>query len=339
MQYHSGSHSPEGLSTRLDRHSRNRQEPGWLASIWQRADTLVLRLDTSRAPITDADSESSPDAHTVQPRLHLLPAQGELPEGAVYLGEAAHRESPAPGDGTGPHLVTVPAPGAAAEETRSATGQRIRWEDLRSIGNLLPAEEAEILAQATAVLAWHTVSQFCPACGGSTTIHSSGWMRTCPSCGAIHFPRTDPAVITAVIDPQDRLLLGSAVHWDAHRYSTFAGFVEAGESVEAAVVREVEEEAGAHIDHVEYLSSQAWPFPRSLMLGFLGHTRDSQAKADQDEIRDVRWFTRTELRESVLDGTVRIPPRSSISRALIEHWYGDRLPDEPISAPSGFAVR
>lgn len=315
--------------SRLDRRSRDRQDPDWLATLWQQPNTLVLRVDAGRVPIREDHGLADQRPGSADLHLHLHPPQGDLPGDAVYLGETDQAEPPHAerNDGNGYHLLAVPAPGEADGSTPTATGQAFPWEDLRSVGSLLPAAESEVLAQATAVLAWHATSGFCPACGGVTTVCSSGWMRTCTSCGTLHFPRTDPAVITAVIDPQDRLLLGSAVHWEVRRYSTFAGFVEAGESVEHAVAREVEEEAGVVVDQVEYFSSQAWPFPRSLMLGFLGRTRDSRAAADQDEIRDVRWFSRSELHAAVSSGAIRIPPRSSISRALIDHWYGGHLPD------------
>ncbi|GAA3075862.1 MULTISPECIES: NAD(+) diphosphatase [Actinomycetes] len=300
-------------------------------------------------------------AHTSRLRLVFEAPEGPLPEDAVYLGaaplgaasEATHEERPR-------HLIAVPAPGqahdgdlASGTESSSArpsghadsgvmrqSGDRngvtdtehpvLRWADLRAVGAHLPALEGELLTQATAVLNWHANSAHCPRCGAVTEVRSSGWMRQCPACGAEHFPRTDPAVITAVVDPQDRLLLGSATRWDARMYSTFAGFVEAGESLEDAVVREVAEEAGAAVARVEYIGSQAWPFPRSLMLGYLAHTRDAVAHADEDEIRDVRWFTREELHQQVAEGRIGIPPRSSISRGLIEHWYGGTLPDVDI---------
>ncbi|GAB3187595.1 hypothetical protein GCM10027061_04240 [Nesterenkonia suensis] len=288
--------------------------------------------------------------------------EGELPEGAVYLGSQITAENGRPR-----HLVAVPSPGAAHDDAPSPSGSGhadsgvmsrrttdsdgsdgsddsdapddpdgpagrspIRWADLRRVGAHLDPLDAELLTQATAVLNWHASSPFCPRCGAATEVRSSGWMRQCSACGAEHFPRTDPAVITAVVDPDDRLLLGSATRWDARMYSTFAGFVEAGESLEDAVVREVAEEAGAAVERVEYIGSQAWPFPRSLMLGYLAHTRDAVARADEDEIRDVRWFTRAELHGQVSAGHLGIPSRASISRALIEHWYGGTLPDVDI---------
>ncbi|MDZ5076285.1 NAD(+) diphosphatase [Nesterenkonia sp. HG001] len=341
---------------RIDRRDQDRQRPDWLAQVWQSPGARVLRLDDGRAPVRDEAVASDAPVATLgrdgapsrlaRLRLDLRAPHGALPADAVYLGADGTAA-----DGSPRHLVAVPAPGEAhdGERAPSRTGHAdsgvmrretdateadgrpsVRWADLRRAGAHLDALEAELLTQATAVLNWHATSPFCPRCGSATEIRSSGWMRRCPACGAEHFPRTDPAVITAVVAPDDTLLLGSATRWDARMYSTFAGFVEAGESLEDAVVREVAEEAGATVERVEYIGSQAWPFPRSLMLGYLAHARDTQARADQDEIRDVRWFTRTELHEQVAGGHVGIPPRSSISRALIEHWYGDTLPDVDI---------
>ncbi|MDO5493374.1 MAG: NAD(+) diphosphatase [Nesterenkonia sp.] len=311
----------------LHRQDQQRQRPDWLDHVWSLRDTRVLSLRDGLAPTCDH-------------RLVLTPAAGPLPETAVYLG--SFREDSG-------HLVAVSLSGspqgAAAEaemplsaETppaHAADGDHLEgpaadaeWLDLRDVGHRLGALDAALLTQAVAVTTWHRSSPHCTRCGHRTEVRSSGWMRRCPHCGTETFPRTDPAAITAVVDDAGRILLGSAYRWAAHRYSTFAGFVEAGESVEAAVVREVAEEAGVEVDDVRYLGSQAWPFPRSLMLGYLARTsRPEQARADREEIRDVRWFTREELRDEVASGRLWIPSRSSISRALIEHWYGGPMPD------------
>lgn len=205
------------------------------------------------------------------------------------------------------------------------------------IGAALNPIDAALFTQALAVTVWHSSSPFCAQCGHRTEVRHSGWMRLCPGCGTETFPRTDPAVITAVVDDQGRILLGSAHRWEAHRFSTFAGFVEAGESLEEAVLREVAEEAGVRIRSVQYMGSQSWPFPRSLMLGYMAVAEDPrQACADDDEIREVRWFTREQLHREVAAEQLRIPPRSSISRALIDHWYGGDVaqgePADPVQS-------
>nr|WP_284290137.1 NAD(+) diphosphatase [Angustibacter aerolatus] len=152
-------------------------------------------------------------------------------------------------------------------------------------------------------------------------------MRRCSADGSDHYPRTDPAVIMTVVDDDDRLLLGSSARWPAGRYSTLAGFVEPGESLEATVRREVREEVGVEIGDVAYLGSQPWPFPASIMLGFVAQALTTEVHVDGEEIAAARWFTRDELAESVAAREVLLSPRLSISRALVEHWYGGRIDD------------
>ncbi|WP_328821876.1 NAD(+) diphosphatase [Nesterenkonia haasae] len=314
---------------RLDRHDEQRQKGDWLSRIWEHPSTRVLRIDQGKAPINGASDPATAALSNTEPRLLLTAPQGELPDTALYIGEVSIEDGGSFPEGAVPgHVVAVPISNSSAGNGRVFQAQTTTWESLRSIGHLLPAVEAELLTHATALTGWHASSAFCPACGGVTEVRSSGWARVCTRCDEVHFPRTDPAVITAVIGADDCLLLGSAVRWDARRYSTFAGFVEAGESLESAIVREVKEEAGVVVEHVEYISSQAWPFPRSLMLGFLAHTNDACATADQEEIREVRWFTRDKLRDDVTSGAIALPPRSSISHALIAHWYGGALPEQ-----------
>ncbi|WP_158583033.1 NAD(+) diphosphatase [Nesterenkonia natronophila] len=313
---------------RLHRHDQERQDSDWLTRIWQQPNTRVLCISRGKAPIGETSNPTTNTHPTTAPRLLLTAPQGDLPDTAVYLGEVGAEDLERHPKGTGPgHVVAVPRSSSPADNECVLPPRTAIWESLRSIGSLLPAVEAELLTHATALIAWHTSSAFCSACGGVTEARSSGWARACIRCETVHFPRTDPAVITAVIGADDCLLLGSAMRWDWRRYSTFAGFVEAGESLENAIVREVKEEAGVVVDRVEYISSQAWPFPRSLMLGFLAHTGDVCATADQEEIRDVRWFTRERLRHEILSGAIALPPRSSISHALIAHWYGGVLPE------------
>ena len=159
---------------------------------------------------------------------------------------------------------------------------------------------------------------------------TGGWVRRCAADDSEHYPRTDPAVIMLVRDRDDRALLGHQVAWPDGWFSTLAGFVEPGESAEAAVRREVHEESGVTIgsdpDDVVYLGSQPWPFPNSLMLGFHAHASDVTVQADGVEIGEARWFTRDELKSSCATGEVRIPPAISIARRLIERWFGEPLP-------------
>ena len=148
-------------------------------------------------------------------------------------------------------------------------------------------------------------------------------MRACPACGAQHHPRTDPVVIMLVHDG-DRAVLGRQPHWLTGRYSALAGFVEPGESLEEAVAREVHEETGAHVDEIAYRSSQPWPFPASLMLGFIARWTSGEPVVGDGELEDVRWFTR----EEIASGGVKLPPRQAIARRLIEEWLGQEAPDD-----------
>ncbi|MCK2036290.1 NAD(+) diphosphatase [Microbacterium sp. SSW1-49] len=201
------------------------------------------------------------------------------------------------------------------------------WLGLRDLGGRIDAGETELLVEAIAVAGWLRDAQFCPTCGGGTELRQAGWSRRCLSCGREHFPRTDPAVIVAVESADgERLLLGANANWRGRMYSCFAGFAEAGESLESTVHREIEEESGVRLAELRYVSSQPWPFPRSLMIGFRAVVDDeSAARADGEEIIDVRWFTREEIRTALLgDGPVGLPGPASIARALIVDWLEDR---------------
>lgn len=199
------------------------------------------------------------------------------------------------------------------------------WRALREIGGELSPNDTATLVTAVAVGRWLRDSSFCPACGARAVLRTAGWSRSCPSCGREHFPRTDPAVIVAVAraDDPDRLLLGSNALWGVDRYSCFAGFAEAGETLEDAVVREVHEEAGVHVGDVRYVGSQGWPYPRSLMLGFSAVALDpDEARGDGEEIADARWFTRAEIGAGLEGaGSLILPGRVSIAHRLIRAWY------------------
>ncbi|MHB1063845.1 MAG: NAD(+) diphosphatase [Georgenia sp.] len=199
---------------------------------------------------------------------------------------------------------------------------------LRDVGDGLPDRDAGLATTAVALSSWHARHPRCPRCGELTEVVDAGWVRRCPADHTLHYPRTDPAVIMAVTDHADRLLLGHAAHWPEHRFSTLAGYVEPGESIEHAVGREVAEEAGLVVGEVEYRASQPWPFPASLMLGFrarLAAGTSTQITVDGVEITQARFFTREELAAAVEAGVVMLPMRSSIALALIEEWFGGPL--------------
>ena len=201
--------------------------------------------------------------------------------------------------------------------------------DLRSAAALWPAFAATVFAQARAVLHWRGSHRYCPACGNALSYSRGGWQGDCAACGRTEYPRSDPAVIVAVTDGE-RLLLGRQPGWPARRYSTLAGFVEPGESLEQTVTREVWEESRVRIKRARYLASQPWPFPGSLMLGFIADAEADIPQTAQDELEDARWFSRDEvlaaLQDDREDAPLRVSPPISISRWLIERWAaGERV--------------
>lgn len=181
------------------------------------------------------------------------------------------------------------------------------------------------VAAAVALVRWHAMAPHCERCGAATTPDDAGTRRKCPACGLLSFPRQDPAIIVAVLDPSDRLLLASQRAWPSDRVSVIAGFVEAGESLEQACWREVAEEVGVTLESAAYVSSQPWPMPRSLMLGFVATTLQEVVVPDGDEIAWGRFWTRDELRGALESGEVKLPGTTSIARDLIDQWLQDTL--------------
>jgi len=207
----------------------------------------------------------------------------------------------------------------AADPSDALTGE---WRGLRDLAPVLSQAEGGMVAHAVALLNWHRRHRFCANCGAASEAREAGHMRACPACGAQHHPRTDPVVIMLVHDG-DRAVLGRQAHWPPGRYSALAGFVEPGESLEEAVAREVREETGALVAEIDYRSSQPWPFPASLMLGFIARWTSGEPAIGDGELEDVRWFTR----EEIASGRVKLPPRQAIARRLIEDWLGREAPD------------
>ena len=232
----------------------------------------------------------------------VLSEQGEIAK-SVLLGER---------DGMPCFVV-----GLAGERPPALPGA---FEELRGAAGTLSPGDAALLAYGRAMVLWHARHGHCSACGAPTRIIEAGHARQCPECAAKHFPRVDPAIIVLVGDT-DRCLLGRQAVWPRGRYSTIAGFVEPGESLEDAVRREVLEETGVRIDEVVYHSSQPWPFPSSLMLGFSATPREDAVTLRDGELEDARWFSR----EDIATGRVLLPPRESIAYRLIGTWF-DRAP-------------
>ncbi len=285
----------------LDRAAEERATPGLLDAARADAATRVLVLNGDAAPL------AAPDAlHWVAVRRRCRrtpsgPSSDADDDGAAVLAAVLARSDHEP--------FAAPA----------------GWAALRAVGGSLPARDAGAFVEALSLGRWLLEAPFCPACGARTVVRNAGWSRHCPACGREHFPRTDPAVIVAITSARhpDRLLLGSNAMWAGTRFSCFAGFVEAGESLEAAVAREVREEAGVEVVDVHYRGSQAWPYPRSLMLGFLATAADdAAAEADGEEILAVRWFERAEIGAGLAgESDLLLPGRASIAHSLISDWY------------------
>ena len=218
-------------------------------------------------------------------------------------------------------LDTLRSPALAAAGIAEAG---VRFADLRQLAGRLERQEGALLAFARAMLFWHSRHRFCGLCGNPTRSEEAGHMRRCsdPGCHTMHFPRTDPAVIMLVTHG-DRALLGRNKNFPVPgMYSTLAGFVEPGESLEDAVAREVREETAIEVAAVHYHSSQPWPFPANIMLGFYAEATTTEIAVDYGELEDARWFERGWLASHADDETFRLPRLDSIARRMIEDWLG-----------------
>ena len=296
----------------LDRAAHLRKDTGFLDAVVGDPATLLVPVWQSRS-LVRREPEGS--------RAALLELGGVPPDavsqaGFVLLGQFRGRV-----------VLAAEFSEAGALPLPADTG----FEDLRLTGGALPAEEAGLLAYARAMVLWRGRHRHCGACGAPTASENAGHLMKCsnPECGAEHFPRLDPAVIVLVSDGE-RALLGRQPSWPPGRYSTIAGFVEPGESLEDAVAREVLEETGVAVHDVSYHSSQPWPFPSSLMLGFMAQAAPLAPIRTDDELEDARWFTR----EEVATGVPGLPPPQSVSYRLIEDWY-DAGAVVPLAATPG----
>lgn len=277
----------------IDRRAEYRSDGEWLAQAWDDSRTRVLAVHDGVIPVQG-------DAARVRA---LLPAQ--VPDDAerLLLGTDA--------DGLTWFAARMPV-------ERPCAG-------LREVGAELGGDEVALATTAIALDNWHGAHPRCSRCGAPTVPAQAGWVRRCPEDGSEHYPRTDPAVIVLVIDRDDRALLGRQGRWQPSWFSTLAGFVEPGESAEAAVRREILEEAGVAVEDMAYLGSQPWPFPCSLMLGYHAWATRTEIIVDGEEIVEARWFSREELAAACASGEVALPPAVSIARRLIERWYGEPL--------------
>ncbi len=209
-------------------------------------------------------------------------------------------------------------------------GENIAFLDIRLIATqgLLPAEIVGLLGEAKSLLFWHTRHRFCSNCGAPTRVLGGGWRRGCDSCGAQHFPRTDPAVIMLIVDG-DECLLGRQSSFAPKMYSCLAGFMEAGETIEDAVRREVAEEVGIGVGRVDYLASQPWPFPSSLMIGCIAEALGRELSLNDKELEDARWFRQEEVRQ-MLHRThpsgLTCPAKVAIANLLLTAWVSGDVP-------------
>ena len=198
--------------------------------------------------------------------------------------------------------------------------------ELRQVMSGLTPRDAELAAMAKAILEWHRSHRFCSKCGGATKARKAGFQRKCDACGGMHFPRTDPVVIM-LITHGNSVLVGRSHGWPEGMYSLLAGFVDPGECLEAAVRREVWEEAGVRVGRVEYLASQPWPFPMSLMFGCWGEALDHEITVDVDEIEDALWVSKEDMMASFAGDNPALKParKGSIAQFLLQNWLADTL--------------
>ena len=198
------------------------------------------------------------------------------------------------------------------------------FKSLRAIGSFLSPRDIGLAVHAQGLANWHSKHPRCSLCGGPTVVVLAGAVRRCPTDQSEHYPRTDSAIIVLIKNDKDQILLGRQKVWPKHRFSTFAGFVEPGESFEHCVIREVREEAGVELTKINYLGSQPWPFPASLMIAFEAITNTPElARPDGDEIEEIRWFSREEMKSAILDKSLILPFEISVARQMINAWYGD----------------
>jgi len=288
----------------LDRAAAKRDDDDWIAAALGQPDTLFAPVWRSRNLMRGV-AEGRPEA------VFLTEAAAEAVRmsGGPWAFLGLQGETPV-------FAVDV---SAAEDPLPMLPPQMGEFTDLRAVAGLLPPHDASVLAHARGLMHWRTRHRFCGVCGGVCEPRSAGHIVVCTACNAQHFPRTDPAVIM-LVHAGDRALLGHSQRFpNTTMYSTLAGFVEPGESLEEAVAREVFEESGIRVGRVQYHSSQPWPFPASIMLGFYARALNEEIVIDPNELRDARWFSRDEMRNHEQHG-FNLPRPDSIARRLIEDW-------------------
>jgi NAD+ diphosphatase len=292
----------------LDRQSHLRPDPSWLERLLQAPGSRVTLVWRSQSLLSlRGDAPRPPQLSFTQ---SLLSGESSAARPLVYLGSRDQR------DWFAIDVSDLDDPLALLPD-----GSDLEFQDLRQAASIVEHEDGALLAYARAMMTWHSRHRFCGACGAPTAIEQAGHVRRCTraECAIEIFPRTDPAVIMLVTDG-DWCLVGRQASWPRGVYSALAGFVEPGESLEDAVAREVREEAGIVIDGCEYHSSQPWPFPSSIMLGFWATARRADLHVPPGELEEARWVHR----DQVLAQEIRLPPKLSIARRLIDDWLRGR---------------
>ncbi|WP_207458020.1 NAD(+) diphosphatase [Azospirillum sp. SYSU D00513] len=297
----------------IDRAAHRRKDPDWLADAQASPRARALVVSGGRS-LVGGPAEA--------PRAVFLPLPVGFETAPVFLGLA---------DGAPLFALDLSADlkGLEAPEEHPALAGHGRFEDLRAVGPLMPDGEASLCAYARGITWWNARHHFCGVCGAPAEGGEGGHVRLCtnPDCGTHHFPRTDPAVIMLVHDGADRVVLGRNARFPPGMHSVLAGFVETGEALEEAVAREVMEEVGLPVTDVQYHSSQPWPFPASIMLGFSARAVSLDIRVDENELESARWFTRDFLRDVTSRGTngeeFRLPRQDSIARRLLDEWIAE----------------
>jgi NAD+ diphosphatase len=274
-----------------------------VAPVWQNRSLIAEQGEPDAPP--EAAVLSAREFRRRFPDMPIDPAAN-----AIFLGEV----------GGAPHFA-VDVSALAEEDALGRVAGLGKFADLRAVGPLMARGEGALLAYARGLLHWHGRHKFCGVCGAPAVFAEAGHVRRCANaaCGAAHFPRTDPAVIMLVTDG-GRVLLGRQKIWPAGQHSVLAGFVEPGESLEDAVAREVFEEVGLKVRDIRYRSSQPWPFPASIMLGFTAVSDAVEPAVNLDELEKARWFTREEIKSCPMNDAFRLPRADSIARRLLEDW-------------------
>ncbi|OUN85245.1 NAD(+) diphosphatase [[Collinsella] massiliensis] len=344
----------------VDYDVERRGEEGLIERLLGEAETRILLVNGGMVAVPRHAGDAAPGAlfcfnDPAAPRPDATVPEGSLSL-ALLTGAEVRDEALRPGalaiylgvdrttDPAVPYLaldIARPAPAVNAANVSADQGidgssdsfaaralRAFDWVELREFAPCASALESGLATTAVALAAWHANQRFCPACGAPVRPVLAGWAQACTGRGEerrLLFPRIEPAVITAIVDDDDRILLQNNAAWRRGFFSVSAGFVEAGESLEHAVRREAREEVGVEIDEVRYLGSQSWPFPASIMLGFRAHAVGTEARVDHEEVASARWFTRAELASAVAAGELELPGRASIARHMIEQWYGGSL--------------